>query len=295
MSLKSFQKLPIFLRRHKILRVMCMAGGPIQRLRVNQQFDAFIDIRDGFARLIAIEEEFEPGFFSLAQHLLPKESPVFMDVGANFGILSLGLWHLSKHELKAHLFEPNPHLCEIIQKSIEWNRAGGLELINAAAMESAGEVFLSFDLSHTGAGFVSSNPTGVPVRALALDDYLESSGIATVDLLKIDVEGNEASVLGGLRRALQGKRIKAVYFEYCPEQIQRSASSVYPFDLLLECGYEVFACDHIGSGTKSAPTHVLRANDSLQNGELPLVHLHQAPDIRITDLLALPRGRAVLA
>jgi FkbM family methyltransferase len=293
MSLKSFQKLPPRLRRHKILRAMCLGSGPVQRLEVNRHFDAFIDIRDGFARLIAIEEQFEPGFFSLAKHLLPKESPVFMDVGANFGILSLGLWHLSKRKLKAHLFEPNPHLCEIIRKSIDWNRANGLELVNAAAMESAGEVFLSFDLSHTGAGFVSSNPTGVPVRALVLDDYLAATETGTVDLVKIDVEGNEASVLGGLRRAFQAKRVKAVYFEYCPEQIKRAAGSVSPFDLMQESGYDVFACDNIGIGTKSAHTHLLRATDSLQAGDLPLVRLSQAPDTRITDLLALPQGRAV--
>jgi FkbM family methyltransferase len=269
-----------------------LAGSPVQRLRVNHQFDAFIDIRDGFARLIAIEDEFEPGFFSLAQHLLPKEAPVFWDVGANFGILSLGLWHLSNHKLRAHLFEPNPHLCDIIRKSIGLNNADGLELIHAAAMESEREVFLSFDLSHTGAGFVSTNPTGIPVTAIALDDHLESSGIGNVDLLKIDVEGNEAAVLGGLRRALRAKTIKAVYFEYCPEHIERAAGTVSPFDLLIECGYEVFACDHVGTGTEGAPTHVLRSTASLQEGDLPLVLLKRVPDIRITDLLALPRGRA---
>ncbi len=127
---------------------------------------------------------------------------MFIDVSANYEILSLGLWHLSKHKLKVHLFVPNPHLCEIIQKSIDWNRADGWELVNAATMELAGEAFLSFDLSHTGAGFVSSNPTGVPVRALVLDAYLGATEAGTVDLLKIDVEGNEASVLGGLRHAL---------------------------------------------------------------------------------------------
>lgn len=292
MFLRFFQKLPRFLRRHKILKAICIAGQPVQRLRVNNHFDAFIDIRDGFARLIAIEDDFESGFFFLAQYLLPKESPVLIDVGANFGLLSLGLWHLSNYQLKAHLFEPNPQLCSIIQKSIKLNHAHGLELVNAAAMESAGEVFLSFDLSHTGAGFVSSNPNGIPVLALVLDEHLQASGIPTVDLLKIDVEGNEASVLCGLRRALLAKEIKAVYFEYCPEQIQRAASAVSPFDLLVEYGYDVFACDQVGSGTDAAATHVLRSVDSLKVGDLPLVLLSRAPDTRITDLLALPRGRA---
>jgi hypothetical protein len=54
----------------------------------------------------------------------------------------------------------------------------------------------------------------------------------------------------------------------------------------------VFACDHVGTGTEGAPTHVLRSTASLQEGDLPLVLLKRVPDIRITDLLALPRGRA---
>ncbi len=63
MCLKSFQTLPPGLRRHKILRAMCSASGPVQRLGVNRHIDAFIDIRDGFARLIAVVGEFERGCF----------------------------------------------------------------------------------------------------------------------------------------------------------------------------------------------------------------------------------------
>lgn len=290
MLLKAFQKLPAPLRRHKILRAMCAIRGPVHRLRVNDEFDAFIDIRDGFARLIAIEDQFEADFFSLAQRLLPKASPVFLDVGANFGMMSLGLWHMSKRKLAAHLFEPNPHLCAVIDRSIRLNQAGGLTLVNAAAMEKAGQVFLSFDLSHTGAGFVSPNESGIPVEALVLDDYLEGRGINAVHLLKIDVEGNEGSVLAGLQRALLARKIHAVYFEYCPEQIKRSGGGFNPFELLVECGYEVFEWSTEPDAHSSRYSHVLRLSHALEEGELTLTRLAMAPDVRITDLLALPTG-----
>ncbi len=55
--------------------------------------------------------------------------------------------------------------------------------------------------------------------------------------------------------------------------------------------YEVFACDHVGIGTKSPHTDILRATNSVQAGDLPLVRLTQAPDTRITDLPALAAGR----
>lgn len=293
MLLKTFQKLPQQFRRHKVLRAMCAFSGPVHKVRVNDEFDAYIDIRDGFARLIAIDESFESGFFSLARRLLPKDSPVFMDVGANFGMMSLGLWHMSGRTIAAHLFEPNPHLCAIIDRSIQLNQADGLCLVNAAVMEKEGQVFLTFDLAHTGAGFVSQNSTGIPVKALVLDDYLEIRDIEAVHLLKIDVEGNEGSVLAGLRRSLLGQKIKAVYFEYCPDHIKRAGGEFTPFEVLVEYGYEVFEVSAEQDAQSSKCSHVLRIADPLEEGELSLTRLAKAPDVRITDLLALPVGIAI--
>jgi FkbM family methyltransferase len=288
-----FQRLPRFFRRHKILKIFGLVAGPIQLIRVNREFDAYIDLRDGFARLIAIEDQFEPDFFTLARHLLPKKAPVFLDVGANFGMMSQGLWHASEGALDAHLFEPNPHLCDVIDRSIQLNKAKGLTLVNAAAMEKEGQVFLNFDLAHTGAGFVSDNSTGVPVKAMVLDDYLEAHGIRSVHLMKIDVEGNEGAVLAGSRRALLDKKIRAIYFEYCPEHIKRVGGDFTPFELLVACGYEIFEWRERTSTSMSMCSHVLRVTDPLEEGELRLTRLAKAPDVRITDLLALPAGLAL--
>ena len=292
-NLLIFQRLPRWLRRHKLLRIVAGLGGDgfVQRVRVNCAFEAFIDVRDGFARLIAIEDEFEPDFFRLAASLLPKENPVFVDVGANFGLMSLGLWHQSGGKLRARLYEPNPHLCGIIRRSVAWNRADGIELVNAALMDASGEVYLTFDLSHTGAGYVGHNGGGIPVRALVLDDDLEEAGITRVDLLKIDVEGNEGAVLAGLLRSLDAKRIGAVYFEYCQAHMTRSGSAHDPLLILREHGYEIFLRDPFAVRGADGPTHRLPPKTA-GAAPLELVLLANAPQTQITDLLALPAGRA---
>ena len=292
-SLLPFQKLPRALRRHKLLRLFscCNGGGPVQRVRVNNRFEAFIDVRDGFARLIAIEDEFEADFFRLAASLLPKENPVFVDVGANFGLMSLGLWHQCGGKIRARLYEPNPHLCGIIRRSIAWNRGDGLELVNAALMDASGEVYLTFDLSHTGAGHVGPSGGGIPVRALVLDDDLKEAAITRVDLLKIDVEGNEGAVLAGLRRSLEAKRIGAVYFEYCQAHMTRSGSAHDPLLILREHGYEIFLRDPFAVRGAGGQTHRLPPKTA-GAAPLELALLANAPQTQITDLLALPAGRA---
>jgi FkbM family methyltransferase len=282
----TFQKLPRFLRRHKLLRLLAWPGGPVHRVRVNDAFDAFIDVRDGFARLVAIDEAFETEFFGLAEVLLESDGrKVFFDVGANFGLMALGLGASLGGRLEAHLFEANPHLCGIIERSLSVNSGPQFHLVRGAVMAEPGFYQLAFELGHTGAGHVSRDG-GVMVDGLTLDDYLEEKRIDCVDLLKIDVEGNETAVLQGARRALAEQRIKAIYFEYCPQHIERAGSPVDPVTLLRESGWEVFYCRNFDLAAGSS--HVVKGDKRRAH----LMELMNPPQIAITDLVALPKGRA---
>jgi len=283
-----FQKLPRFLRRHKLLRLLARLIGPIQPVRVNQAFDAYIDLRDGFARLIAIEDEFETEFFELARFLLPDKQPTFVDVGANFGLMTIGLWHQTKGQITARLYEPNSHLCAIIERSLQKNEFTGTTLVHGAAMETEGEVYLKFDLHHTGAGYVGRESTGIAVPALRLDVDLADAKMDSVDLIKIDVEGNEGAVLAGLSSYLSEHRVRALYFEYCPDHIRRSACTLDPITVLQSHGYEVFLRDPAAIKEAGGVTHQLHRRGKT----LPLTLITSAPNLKITDLLALPAGTA---
>ncbi len=65
-----------------------------------------------------------------------------------------------------------------------------------------------FDFPHT------AEAVRVRGRVRAGDDFLRGEGIASVDFLKIDVEGAELLVLEGLRESLAGGAIQVVQFEY---------------------------------------------------------------------------------
>jgi hypothetical protein len=52
------------------------------------------------------------------------------------------------------------------------------------------------------------------VEFIRLDDYIEKNNIGGIDLLKIDVEGHELSVLKGLGKYLNKNFIKIIQFEF---------------------------------------------------------------------------------
>lgn len=283
---KLFQFLPRPFRRHKILRAIAALSGPIQKVRVNREFDAYIDLRDGFARLVAIEDEFETEFISIAEKLFPPAGKItFFDVGANYGLMSLAVATKLPERLSAYLFEANPHLCRIISKSLGENSRLDLHSVEAAVMNSSGAFSLSFDMAHTGAGYVQQVTHGGNVQGIVLDDYLENTGIERVTLLKVDVEGNETAVFQGAEAALRDGRIGAIYFEYCPKHLARSGNPLDPIAFLRELGWEVFHCR----------TFDTVASVKYEIGGSQPLRLHpvgQPESIRITDLLAFPGGTA---
>ena len=291
-----FQKLPRVLRRHKLLRFLARVNGQgyVQKIRVNNDFNAYIDIRDEFARLIPIENEFETEFFELATKLLPIQDPVFVDVGGNYGLLSIGLWHQRAGKLRARVYEPNPYLCKIIRRSLSENKAEAIGLVEAAAMDSQGELQLHFDMSHSGAGCIREGSGGVTVNSIRLEDDLENAGIKRIDLLKVDVEGHEGTVFSGLGKFLYQKAIAAIYFEYSTRQIDSAKAKTDPFTLLIDAGYEVFACSSFAISKLGGPTHQLFASQANEAAPFPLRQLLTPPNLTITDLLALKPGIACL-
>jgi hypothetical protein len=52
------------------------------------------------------------------------------------------------------------------------------------------------------------------VRVSTLDDILDSLGLESVDLLKLDVEGSELDALNGAERSLKAGKIHAIGFEF---------------------------------------------------------------------------------
>jgi len=137
---------------------------------------------------------------------------IVIDIGTNFGYLSLVWANTIANRGKVYSFEPHPDMFKSFSKSIEVNQLQ--QIINAqniALGETTGTIELN--LAHTSANVLElssirekNNKLQAPVASL--DDFSEDFNIENCDLIKIDVDGIELSILKGAQDFI--KRFKPI-------------------------------------------------------------------------------------
>ena len=293
-----FEKLPRVLRRHRLMTAwMKLTSEPeLQLVRVRDNYFAYADMSDGFLRLIVIDGHFEEDFFRIADALLASGG-VFFDVGANYGLLSFGLAGRYGERVDFHLFEPNAGLVESIERSKVLYPAMRCTVNRVAVSDREGVVSFLVNHTQTGASHVLTEGAGdeagelVKVSSIVLDKYVETFGLSRVDLLKLDIEGHELVALRGASRALEGRRIHAVYFEYFEKWLQRVQPPEELLTFLEAKGYQVCLCRKGDLDSRGGATHTIKGG--LPGHGLPLLPIqgHLLP--AMTDLMAVPRENLV--
>jgi FkbM family methyltransferase len=173
-----FERLPRTLRRHRLMKAwMALTGeDPLQLVRIRAQFFGYADMRDGFLRLIVIDGDFEREFFAIADKCLEKGG-VFLDVGANFGLLSCGLAGRLGGKVQFHLFEPNRVLVEWIKRSTALYPAVYFKINCVAVSDRLGFISFVVNESQTGASHITLEG-GEQIRSTTIDDYLDRENMA---------------------------------------------------------------------------------------------------------------------
>jgi FkbM family methyltransferase len=168
--------------------------------------------------LISGEKSFVSGFF---QNNEVKQGVIF-DVGANVGNYS-ALIRSFDSEIKVYAFEPHP----ITYSSLE-KKASALNVtsVNAAVGAEIGDITLYDYHDKDGSSHASvyqgviedihkgDRPAEHKCKVLTLDSFCAENDIVDIELLKIDVEGHEISVLLGAEGLIKSKKIKAIHFEF---------------------------------------------------------------------------------
>jgi FkbM family methyltransferase len=270
--------------------MMVTGEDPLQLVRIRDRFFGYADLNDGFLRLIVIDGNFEREFFALADALLGRGG-VFLDVGANFGLLSCGLAGRHCGNVQFHLFEPNRSLVTWIHRSVAHYPDLDYKVNCAAVSDRDGFVTFLVNGTQTGASHITEKE-GEWTPSVTIDGYLERENISAVTLLKMDIEGYELAAVRGAVRSLQSRRIQAVYFEYFEKYLVRLAAPselILAFDAL---GYEVCFCRDADLVTYGGKSHTIR--DDLPGHGIalrPVVGCAQMPSM--TDLLAVPKENLV--
>lgn len=183
-----------------------------------------------------------------------REDDLFCDVGANIGSFSV----LASGAVGARTFsfEPIPETFDKLQRNIEANRIGelvGLKPFGIGELnESLQFIYETDSTNHvaTESEMLQGNVIELPVRRL--DDALEGEAPS---LIKIDVEGWEASVLGGMPDTLANSTLKAIIVETNNSNSRysnndnKSVSEILEFHGFSAYTYEPFSRNLIEGGT----------------------------------------------
>jgi FkbM family methyltransferase len=191
------------------------------------------------------------------------------DVGAHIGELTLTFSRFVGDSGSVHAFEPSAVSFEKLAATCTAASLRNVHLKQIALAAQEGAV----TLHSYGEGYLSWTSQarrpleryGIDVQAVSneeapattLDLYCERNGIASIDLLKVDVEGAEFQVLLGGRRMLEARSIQCIAFEFGQTTFDMNND---PDDIeryLKELGYvlrNLVASDPVFPGGESAQT-----------------------------------------
>lgn len=143
-----------------------------------------------------------------------KAGDTFVDVGANLGYYSILAAQAVGPGGRVVAFEPNDRVRSRLQRNAALNGFAQLQIRSEAVGETSGIVRLvePSGSGNDGLSYVDtagSSTTGVEVRSVRLDAVLAQCPA----LIKVDVEGGEASVFAGARGLLERGDAPAILFE----------------------------------------------------------------------------------
>jgi FkbM family methyltransferase len=181
-------------------------------------------IFSGWKRSPACPMEVERAEQTFYIHYL-KDGMTIFDVGASIGELTL-LFSRFVGSGRVHAFEPSSagyqRLTAVCGAAARPN-----VILNHLALGDKEEVVRLhvYDHGHLSWSSLADRPLhryGLDVKPVAveevaattIDAYCERNSIATIDLVKIDVEGAEYQVLLGARRMLKARAIRCIAFEF---------------------------------------------------------------------------------
>ncbi len=185
-----------------------------------------------------LEEEILAGW----SHEAASAHTVF-DIGANAGIFSLAAL-AANPRARVHAFEPTPEIAARLRATAALNSLSNLVINESAVGDRDGAATLrrwrGDDGSNEGQNFVTEADDHVSdekVSLITLDTYCSDRNIERIDLLKIDIQGNEPLAFAGAARLLREKRIRTIFAELTWDPARSDEPAALMTQTLAEAGF----------------------------------------------------------
>jgi len=196
----------------------------------------------------------------------------FADVGTNLG------WYtcIASKCLPTGVvygFEMDDLNFDLLHRNLELNSANNVQAYHAAVSDSEGTVSYERNGSNPSPFFQMKQGTSGPssrtvsVKSITLDQFFD--GTKTLpDVMKIDVEGAEFSVLKGMTRILREHR-PVLFLEIHPTYLKRFGSSTKELlTLLIEFGYRIVQIESMRDDEQVLQLTPLTADSVIESNDM---------------------------
>lgn len=163
-------------------------------------------IDKGVERSIYLLGTYEEGTLWVVSRLL-RSGDVFVDIGANIGLMSIHAAQLVGREGAVYSFEPMPDVFAQLQANIALNATNHVVAVPLALGSAAAElpIFAHPEINRGSSSLIAEDrqPSHV-INVSTLEEYADVFIRRPIRLIKIDVEGWELEVLRGMNGILAG-------------------------------------------------------------------------------------------
>lgn len=190
-------------------------------------------IGDSVENAVAVRGEFEPGLtkFLTAQF---RESASFVDLGCNIGYFSCLFRHLQPRGRLLSI-DANPRMAGACRENLaaNSNRAeatGVATVLHQAIGAEAGVAQLQMPKARASRGTLGDlqlDPTAIETFAVPMDTLaatFAANAMGEIEVMKIDVEGFEATVLRSAPSAV-AEKLKCIVFEFSESNLQQCGAT----------------------------------------------------------------------
>jgi len=215
--------------------------------------------------------KFEPTVVaSIEQYCQP--GMVVLDIGANIGAHALRLGNVVGEKGHVYAFEPTTFAFSKLERNLGLNRHLNVSLFRIAlSNESQTKRTISFRSSWRTDG--TQQDSTCDVDFVRLDKWAEINGVHHVDLIKLDVDGNEFGVLDGGMELLKNC-LPIFLMEMVGPHFADPSNN--PFILLESLGYKF---SNIDTGVKYSGvdemSHLIPADDDEMTTSMNILALAQ--------------------
>lgn len=187
----------------------------------------------------------EENVLSLLQNRMSGKMPTIFDVGANVGDYALSSQSIFP-DARIYCFEPSPSAFAMLRRNLR--KYENIKIRNIGLSDSSKKMNLFSNKKGSGFGSVYQrrlDHIGLKlshketIHLETLQDVCKKEKVRTIDLLKLDVEGHEYSVLQGAKGLLESGKIGMIQFEFGGCNID-SRTFFQDFFYLLNPQYDIF-------------------------------------------------------